>query len=80
MASGSVGGRFRGEEGARAAWAASVERSAHLEGGEEARGGQGTPDRGGGRRGRGTGSRREVEGGPDRGTPPVSGAGRRGGS
>jgi hypothetical protein len=44
-----------------------------LEGGEAARGGEGARGSGGGRRGREMGGRREVEGGPDRWAPPVSG-------
>jgi hypothetical protein len=45
MASGSVGGRFRGEEGAGSVWAASVGRLEHRREGEEARGGEGAPGR-----------------------------------
>jgi hypothetical protein len=44
-----------------------------LEGGEAARGGEGARVSGGGRRGREMGRHREVEGGPDRWAPPVSG-------
>jgi hypothetical protein len=56
MASGSVGGRFRGEEGTGSVWAAWWSAAAHLEGGEAARGGEGAPGRaaagGAGERGR----------------------------
>jgi hypothetical protein len=55
MAAGSVGVRFRGEEGAGSVWAASVECLEHWREEEEARGGEGAPGQSGGRRGRGMG-------------------------